>query len=128
MKCLINFKNDLYKTYCIIISELERFKIAETNDFMKLINENYYDDKTGLQLLLNIMEFLNNSLGEIKKLRPYTLDYVFILDQFKLKYIEEVFNEIGFKEKISSFDYIKILECSSENDKNMSEEHIKTFL
>ena len=127
MKCLINNKNDLFKTYSMIISELERFKITEPNDFMQLINENYYNDKTGLQLLLKIMEFLNNSLIKTKKLKSYLFDYVFILDQFKLKYIEEGFNEIGFLEKISSLNYIKLVECSSINDKNMREECIKTW-
>lgn len=57
-----------------------------------------------------------NFLNGLKK------KYIFIFDQFKLKYIED-----GFMEKIQTFDDIKTVQCSSINDKLIREECIKTW-
>jgi len=116
LKILDKFKNDLYYAYSMIISELQRFDISKyLEDLNSLIKKNYNDNNTYLELLLNIMEFLNN-LVNLK------INFVFILDQFKLKYISD-----GFFEKIKTFNKIKIVLCSSINDKNMREECYKTW-
>ena len=116
LKILNKYKTNLYYSYSIIISELQRFDINKyLENFNLLINENYKSNKSYLELLLNIMSFLNN-LAELN------LSFVFIFDQFKIKYITN-----GFLEKIKTFDKIKIVQCSSINDKNMREECYKTW-
>ena len=77
-----------------------------------LIIKNYNENISYLKLLLNVMEFLNK----------LTINFIFIFDQFKLRYIET-----GFIEKIKTFINIKIVQCSSINDKNIREECIKTW-
>ena len=116
LKILDKNKDDLHYTYSIIISELQRFDISKyLEDLNSLIKKNYYDNNTHLELLLNIMEFLNNFVN-------LKINFVFIFDQFKHKYIAD-----GFLEKIKTFNKIKIVLCSSINDKNMREECYKTW-
>ena len=113
LKTLNECKDNLLKSYSIVMSELERFDIEEKlQDFLKVVNESYNDNKSYLNLLLNIMKFLS----EFQK------KFVFIFDQFKLKYITD-----NFMEKIKEFDNINIVQCSSINDKNIRKECIKTW-
>ena len=115
LKTLSKSEKDLYKAYSIVISELERFNILvdKENEINGIINKNYYDENSYLILLLNIMEYLSK-LNE---------NFVFILDQFKNKYIFEP----GFLEKIKSYENIKLVQCSSINNKNIRDECIKTW-
>jgi len=116
LKILDKSKDDLHRTYSIIISELQRFDISRyLKELNSLIKKNYNDNNSYLELLLNIMEFLNNLVN-------LNISFVFIFDQFKLKYIIN-----GFFEKIKTFNKIKIVLCSSINDKNMREECYKTW-
>ena len=113
LKVLYKYKNDLYLSYNIIIHELERFNIRDNmKNLEDLIIKNYNENISYLKLLLNVMEFLNK----------LTINFIFIFDQFKLRYIET-----GFIEKIKTFINIKIVQCSSINDKNIREECIKTW-
>jgi flagellin-specific chaperone FliS len=53
-------KKDLNNIYSIIISELERFKIEnDLSSLNKLIDDNYKNDISYCDLLLNIMDSLN---------------------------------------------------------------------
>ena len=114
LKILDENKNNLYKSYSIIMHELERANINnnELYKLNKLIKESYDTNKSHLKLLLNIIQFLNG-LNQI---------FIFILDQFKMKYVEN-----GFLEKIKEFGNIKIVYCSSINDKWIRDECIKTW-
>ena len=113
LKVLNEYKNDLYLSYNIIIHELERFNIQKNLEELEdLIIKNYEGNVSYLKLILNIMEFLN-------KLEQ---KFIFIFDQFKLKYID-----VDFMNKIKNFNNIKIVQCSSINDKNIREECIKTW-
>ena len=115
LKTLNGYKNNLFYSYSIIISELERFSIRERlSDINILIENNYDNNNSFLDLLLSIMEFLDNT--------PKLQYFVFAFDQFKLKYIKD-----GFMEKIKEFKKIKIVLCSSINDKNMRDECYKTW-
>jgi hypothetical protein len=113
LKVLNECKNDLLKSYSIVMSELERFDIKrKLQDFLKVVNESYNDNKSYLILLLNIMKFLSE----------FQITFVFIFDQFKLKYLID-----NFMETIKEFDNINIVQCSSINDKNIRKECIKTW-
>ena len=113
VKVLEEHIKDLYTTYSIIISELERFNIKEClEDIKNIINNNYNADNSYLNLLLNIMECLKN----------IDVNFVFIFDQFKYKYFPK-----NFMEKLKIFDNIKIVQCSSINDKNIRQECLKTW-
>ena len=115
LKTLNTYKNNLHYSYSIIISELERFAISNRLDQINnLIQTNYNNNNSYLELLLSIMEFLDNT----SKLQCF----VFAFDQFKLKNIKD-----GFMEKIKKFKKIKIVLCSSINDKNMRDECYKTW-
>jgi hypothetical protein len=62
LKVLDKYKNkkDLNNIYSIIISELERFKIEnDLSSLNKLIDDNYKNDISYCDLLLNIMDSLN---------------------------------------------------------------------
>ena len=97
----------------MIIEELERFDIENyIKDLEQLINECYKDNKSFLNLLVNIMNFLND----------LELFSIFILDEFKQKYIDD-----DFSIKTKKFNKIKIVYCSSINDKNIREECMKTW-
>jgi hypothetical protein len=97
----------------MIIEELERFDIENyIQDLEQLINECYKDNKSFLNLLVNIMNFLND----------LELFSIFILDEFKQKYIDD-----DFSIKTKKFNKIKIVYCSSINDKNIREECMKTW-
>jgi hypothetical protein len=115
LKTLYNYRADLHKTYSIIISELQRFDIPEKLDEINiLIQNNYNNNNSYLELLLSIMKFLD----KIPK-----LSFVFAFDQFKLKYIRD-----SYMEEIKKFKKIKIILCSSINDKDIREECCKTWL
>ena len=117
LKILYNYRADLHKTYSIIISELQRFTIRKNLDEInKLIQNNYNNNNSYLELLLSIMEFLD-------KASELEFDFVFAFDQFKSRYIRS-----GFMETIQKFNKIKIVLCSSINDKNIREECCKTWL
>lgn len=61
LKILTKNKDDLFKSYNMIIEELERFDIENyIEDLEQLINECYKDNKSFLNLLVNIMNFLND--------------------------------------------------------------------
>ena len=78
LKVLNDYKNDLYLSYNIIIHELERFNIQKNLEELEdLIIKNYEGNVSYLKLILNIMEFLNK----------FEQKFIFIFDQFKLKYI-----------------------------------------
>ena len=62
--------------------------------------------------MLNLIEFLS----EIEE------TFVFIFDQFKPKYVNK-----SFINKIYQFKNIKIVQCSSINDKDIREECIKSW-
>ena len=114
LKVLSNESKTLYDIYSMIMSELKRFDVAnnlsELNDKIK----NCYDDNISLlDLLINIMEFLNQK----------DLECVFILDQFKPEYINN-----NFLEKIKNFNKIKIVKCSSINDKNIRKECLNGWM
>ena len=95
---------NLYISYCMIISELERMDNVEEKELNELIIKNYRNNCSFLDLLLNIMDYLQNE--DIK--------VVFVFDQFKYKYIKD-----GFLEKIDTFKNIKYVLCSSINDKDI---------
>ena len=117
LKVMNKYKDNFNTLYRIILTELERFNIinylGELND---LIKKNYENNSSYSKLLINIMKYLNNLKEEKKK-------FVFIFDQFKYKYIED-----GFLEEIQNMKKIKIVQCSSINDKIMREECIKSWL
>ena len=116
LKVLDKYKNNLNMSYSIIISELERFKIEKFLSPLKiLIDDNYKSDKSYLDLLLDIMDFL----CQINQ----NLNFIFIFDQFKTKYIKA-----GFIEAIEKFDKIKIVICSSINNKDIRDECLKAWL
>ena len=118
LRVLNENKNNIFKCYSIIISELERLDIDENiKDLNKVINENYNNNNSYLDLLINIMEFLKKKKDQLK-----LSNYIFVFDQFKMKYIKD-----GFIEKIQKYENIKIVLCSSINDKNMRTECIKTW-
>ena len=112
LKVLSDIKQDLYKSYCIIISELKRFTIDEKK-INEIIQKSYNNENSSLNLLLNIMLFLSG-IGD---------NFVFILDQYKSKYIFEE----GFMEKVNLYNNIKLVICSSINNKNIRDECIKTW-
>ena len=113
LKILTKNKDDLFKSYNMIIEELERFDIENyIKDLEQLINECYKDNKSFLNLLVNIMNFLND----------LELFSIFVLDEFKQKYIDD-----DFSIKTKKFNKIKIVYCSSINDKNIREECMKTW-
>ena len=117
LKAINDCSNNLFEMYSIIISELERFDIEGYLEELNLkIQDNYNNNNNYLALLLDIMEFLNNikSIGKT---------FVFILDQFKSKYINK-----SFLERIKQFDKIKIVQCSSINDKIIRTECIDTWV
>ena len=115
LKILNKYKDDLHTSYSIIITELQRFDIrTKLDEVNSLIQNNYNNNKSYLELLLNIMEFLDDS--------PELEGFVLVFDQFKLKYIKE-----GFIEKIKTLVKIKIVLCSTINDKDMREECFKTW-
>ena len=113
LKVLNKYKDDLFKSYSLIIKELERFNIPESFDKLnQLILMNYKNNNSYLNLLLEIMDFLE----EIEQIS------IFIFDQFKNKYINP-----KFMEKIKTFNYIRIVQCSSINDEFIRNECIKTW-
>ena len=115
LKTLYNYKDDLHTSYSIILTELQRFDIrTKLDEINSLIQNNYNNNNSYLQLLLNIMKFLDDGAELVY--------FVFVFDQFKLKYVKE-----DFIEKIKTFAKIKIVLCSSINDKNMREECCKTW-
>ena len=86
LKVLDKYKNDLNMSYSIIISELERFSIKKFLSPLKiLIDDDYKSDKSYLDLLLDIMDFLSK--------KNQNLHFIFIFDQFKTKYIKAGFIE-----------------------------------
>ena len=90
LKALNKCKANLLQTYSIVMSELERFDVRKKlQDFLKVVNDSYNDNKSYLNLLINIMKFLS----EIQD------TYIFIFDQFKLKYIID-----GFMEEVKKLD------------------------
>ena len=114
LKAINECKADLLQSYSIVMSELERFNVKnKLQDFLNVINNNYNDNESYLKLLLNIMKFLSE----------FNDKFVFIFDQFKLKYIID-----GFMEEIKKFNNINIVLCSSINDKNIRNECLKTWL
>ena len=116
LKVLDKYKNkkDLNNIYSIIISELERFKIEnDLSSLNKLIDDNYKNDISYCDLLLNIMDSLNK-IDQI---------FIFIFDQFKPKYIKA-----GFIEAIEKINNIKIVICSSINNKDIRDECLKAWL
>ena len=116
LKVLDKYKNDLNMSYSIIISELERFSIEKFLSPLKiLIDDDYKSDKSYLDLLLDIMDFLSKI--------NQNPNFIFILDQFKTKYIKA-----GFIEAIEKFDKIKIVICSSINNKDIRDECLKAWL
>ena len=113
LKVLNKCKANLLQTYSIVMSELERFDVRKKlQDFLKVVNDSYNDNKSYLNLLINIMKFLSEIQDK----------YIFIFDQFKPKYIID-----GFMEEVKKLDNIKIVQCSSINDKNIRKECIKTW-
>ena len=98
---------DLYNSYCLLISELERLDKVDEKSFNELIGESFKHNRSILDLLLNIMKYLQK-IEDIK--------FVFVFDQFKYKYIKQ-----GFLEAINNFKNIKYVLCSSINDKKMRE-------
>ena len=106
-------KTSSFETYSIIISELVRFNIENYLEKIKqIIIKNYNEDKSYLDVLLNLIEYLS----EIEE------TFVFIFDQFKPKYVNK-----SFINKIYQFKNIKIVQCSSINDKDIREECIKSW-
>ena len=117
LKVMNKYKDNFNTLYRIILTELERFNIINyLNELNDLIKKNYENNSSYSKLLINIMKYLNN-LKEEKKI------FIFIFDQFKYKYIED-----GFFEEIKKMKKIKIVQCSSINDKIMREECIKSWL
>ena len=113
LKVLNNYKNDLFKSYSIIIKELERFNIPKRFDELnQLILNNYKNNNSYLNLLLELMDFLE----KIEQI------FIFIFDQFKNKYIYP-----GFMEKIMTFNNIRVVQCSSVDDEFIRKECIKTW-
>ena len=116
LKVLDKYKNqnDLNMIYSIIISELERFDIKnDLSSLNELINNNYKCNNSYFDLLLNIMNFLNK-INQI---------FTFIFDQFKPKKINS-----GFIEAIEKINNIKIVICSSINNKDIRDECLKAWL
>lgn len=118
LKVMNKYKDNFNTLYRIILSELERFYISDyLNEFNDLIKKNYENDSSYSKLLVNIMKFLDSNIKE--EIR----NFVFIFDKFKTKYIED-----EFLEEIKKMKKIKIVQCSSINDKKMREECIKSWL
>ena len=110
---VLNDKKNLFDSYSIIMSEIKRFNIKKNlKEIETLINNNYNQNIPYLDMLLNLIEYLN----KIKFI------FVFIFDQFKPKYVTK-----DFMNKIKSFENIKIVQCSSINDKEIREECITTW-
>ena len=115
LKVLFNkSKTNLFETYSIIISEIKRFNLDyNLEDIQMIINKNYTENKSYLDLLLDLMEYLNK----------IQITFVFIFDQFKSKYVNN-----NLMNKIKEFDNIKIVQCSSINDKEIREECLTAWL
>ena len=109
-------KNNLFKCYQIIIHELERIDIDndKLNEINLLIQNSYEKQLSPLQLILIIMTFLFTNFKEDS--------FVFIFDQYKKKYMID-----GFNHEISKMSNIKIVYCSSINDKDIREECILSW-
>ena len=114
LKILNDYKEDIYSSYSIIISELERLDLeSNINELNAIIQDNYSSNNNYFILLLNIIKFL----------KDYNyLTFVFIFDQYKKKYVDD-----SFFENIKRYDNIKYVLCSSINDKNLREECLKTW-
>ena len=99
--------NDLYKCYCIIISELQNLLLED--DILDKLNkyiQNCYDKQlTPIKCILSIMEFLNNLKNNY---------FIFAFDQYKDHYLTN-----NFFEQINNYQYIKYILCSSINDKKI---------
>ena len=114
LKTLNNYKKNLYKCYHIIITELERLVCQQNiNELEKVIKNCFEKQLSPLELILSVMKFLSNIIG---------LNFVFIFDQYKKKYIIE-----GFYNEIMNYKNIKIIFCSSINDKEIRDECIKSW-
>ena len=94
---------------------MERLGVSEKlNDLYSKIKESYARQLSSLKLILIIMKFLFENYKNN--------NFVFIFDQFKEKYIEDGFNNVIF-----GYTNIKIVLCSSINDKDIRKECIKTW-
>ena len=113
LKTLYNNRNDLYKCYHIIITEFERFSYKKyLQNLESKIKECFQKQLSPLELILSIMELLCN----------FKTNFVFIFDQYKKKYIIGNFNN-----QIMTYKNIKIVLCSSINDKEIRNECIQSW-
>jgi len=116
LKILYKNKKNLYKCYHIIINELERIRIENKVDDLNTLIANCYEEQLpSLKLILTIMKFLFINFKE--------RNFVFILDQYKDKYLIDEFNY-----KIKAYTNIKLVFCSSINDKKIRIECIKSWI
>ena len=116
LKTIENNINDLYKCYRIIISELERLDIENNLDELNEVIQECLDKLySPLKLIIYIMNFLFNKYNNDS-------NFVFILDQYKKKYIPD-----GFEVNIDKCKNIKFVFCCSINDKTMRDQCIITW-
>ena len=108
-------KENNFDYYNLIIYEFRKlsFETQEKKDKFTLMLKNECQNKSSVIIILNI-------LNEIKNEK-----YIIIFDQFKEKYIQKTnFEEI---EKLIKTSKLKLIICSSINDKDIRNEVIKTI-
>lgn len=102
--------------YNLIVYEFGRLEFEdekENENFQKFLNLECQNKSTMIILIYKILNYIKDQ------------NYIIIFDQFKMKYISKtIFDKI---EKLIKISKLKLILCSSINDKDIKDEVIKTI-
>ena len=111
LKVLSN--ENLYDCYMIMIEEFSRINKKYYDKIMDIIKLSYRKGELPIRTIYNIMAFLSG----------FNMIFMFIFDQYKSNSFP-----LDLKEKLDTMKKnIKIVYCSSINNKNIRDECLKTW-